>query len=163
MKITFKQNPMTLVGKLIQIGDIVNFKATNPDFSEFKFNELKGIKVISTFPSINTGVCDLQTKEISNLANKYSDITFISISMDLPPAQGAWCAANSIKNLLIVSDYKDREFASKYGLLIDELKLMHRSLIVVNDSNKVIKFISNNEITDAPNFNELKSYLNTLK
>ena len=159
MNITFKNNPMTLEGSLLKVGDKVEFKATNTDFSEFDLNSLKGKKVISTFPSIDTSVCDLQTKKIADLANEYKDIEFISISLDLPSAQAKWCAATGNENIKIVSDYKDREFAKKYGLLIKELKLIHRSIIVLDENNLVTDILTKNEVTEDPDFDKLKEIL----
>lgn len=159
MKITFKNISMTLEGTLLKVGDKVDFKATNTDFSEFDLNSVKGKKVISTFPSIDTSVCDEQTKRITEFAKKYQDIAFISISLDLPSAQKKWCAANGLENIKIVSDYKDREFSTKYGLLIKELKLIHRTIIVLDENNVVTNIIARNEVTDTPDFDKLEEVL----
>ena len=162
MNIKFQDKPMTLLNTLVKEGDSVDFKATNPDFSEFDFSSLKGTKVISTIPSINTSVCDAQTREVEKIAAKYPNVPFLTISLDLPTALGNWCAINKMENLLVVSDYKEREFSTKYGLLIDELKLVHRSLIVVSKDDIVLKVFSKEEITDAPDFHQLENYLKTL-
>ena len=162
MNITFQKNKMTLLNTLVKEGDCICFEATNLDFSKFEFKNLKGIKVISTIPSINTSVCDLQTREIAKIAKEFPTIPFLTISLDLPTALGNWCGVNKLDNLLVVSDYKEREFSTKYGLLIDELKLIHRTLIVVSADNKVLKIFTKEEITDNPDFDSLKKYLTTL-
>ena len=162
MNIKFQNKPMSLLNTLVKEGDFIDFKASNPDFSEFNFSSLKGVKVISTIPSINTSVCDAQTREIEKMAKKYPNVPFLTISLDLPTALGNWCAINKMENLLVVSDYKERQFSKKYGLLIDELKLIHRSLIVVSKDNAVLKVFSKEEITDSPDFHKLENYLETI-
>ncbi len=160
MKITFEHEPMTLAGQLIKIGDKVDFKATNIDFSDFNFNDLKGKKVISTFLSLDTGVCDEQTKKLVELSKKFPNVEFVSLSQDLPSAQARWCASTGNENIKIVSDYKEREFSKKYGLLINELKLTHRSIIVLNEKNEVTNFLIREEATDMPDFEALERTLN---
>ncbi|NQZ66344.1 MAG: thiol peroxidase [Mycoplasmatales bacterium] len=159
MKVTYMNDPVTLEGKTLSVGDLIDFEATNTDFSEFKFSDLKGKKVISTFLSIDTGVCDGQTKKLVELSKKHPEVQFLSVSLDLPSAQGRWCAATGNENMKIVSDYKEREFSLKYGMLIKELKLTHRSLIVVDENNKVTNFLVEEEATDMPNFEKLNEIL----
>lgn len=159
MNITFKSMPVTLFKEPIQVGETLDFSATNPDFSDFKLVKNDKVKVISLFPSIDTSVCDLQTRKIAELASKFTNIEFISISLDLPPAIKKWCHANSLENLVIVSDYKEREFGKKTGLLINELKLLARGLIVLNEKN-IIKYVDIcSEVADMPNFDKLESLL----
>lgn len=159
MNITFKSMPVTLFKEPIQVGETLDFSATNPDFSEFKLFKNDKVKVISLFPSIDTSVCDLQTRKIGELASKFSNVEFISISLDLPPAIKKWCHANSLENLVIVSDYKEREFGKKTGLLINELKLLARGLIIL-DENNIVKYVDIcSEVADMPNFDKLESLL----
>jgi thiol peroxidase len=87
MQLTMKGNPVKLVGNPIKIGDTIDFIATNNDLSEFKLSNLKGKKVISIVPSVDTSTCSTQTSQISQIETKYNDVTFITISLDLPFAQ----------------------------------------------------------------------------
>jgi thioredoxin-dependent peroxiredoxin len=159
MNITFKSIPVTLQKDIIKVGEELSFSATNPDFSSFKLENNNRVKLISLFPSIDTSVCDLQTKKIAELAAKYNHIDFISISLDLPPAIKKWCHANLMDNLIIVSDYKDREFGMRTGLLINELKLLARGLILL-DKNNVVKYIDIcSEVADMPDFDKIERIL----
>lgn len=152
-------NEINLEGSLIKVGDTLSFSATKTDFSNFDFSGVSGKKVISVFPSINTSVCDEQTREIVDLAQKHKDVTFISISLDLPTTQSAWCSANGIDNIIIVSDYKKREFGKKTGLLIEEIKLLYRAIITLDENNVVTSLIFDNELTNMPDFSKLKAQL----
>lgn len=159
MKVKMKGIKMNLVGDLVAKGDSMSFSATKTNFLSFKLDKLKGWKVISVFPSINTRVCDEQTKNIIELAKEFPKVNFVSISLDLPPAQKEWCVANGFKNISIVSDYKEREFGIKYGLLIDKLKLLARAIIVVNKENVVHELIMDPELSNMPDFSHLKNIL----
>lgn len=159
MNITFKSTPVTLQKDIIKVGQELSFSATNPDFSSFKLEKNNRSKLISLFPSIDTSVCDLQTRKIAELASRHNDIDFISISLDLPPAIKKWCHANSMENLIIVSDYKDREFGMRTGLLINELKLLARGLILL-DKNNVVEYIDIcSEVADMPDFEKIERIL----
>ena len=153
---TNRGNLVHLEGNLIQIGDKLDFNATKTDFSDFRLSDIKGKKVISVFPSINTGVCDAQTKKIVDLSKENKDVTFISISLDLPTAQSAWCTANGIDNIIIVSDYKNREFGKKTGLIIKEIKLLYRTIIALDENNIVTSIIFDEELANMPNFSKIE-------
>ncbi|MGO1580542.1 MAG: thiol peroxidase [Peptoniphilaceae bacterium] len=155
MNITFGGDEMHLLGKEIKVGDMApSFKAVKPDLSEFNSEDYKGkIIVYSVVPSIDTGVCSLQTKTFNEEATKLSeDVVIITVSNDLPFAQGRFCAAEGIENAMIVSDYKDHEFGEKYGFLIEELKILSRGIVVVDKDGKVsyVEYVS--EVTNEVDF-----------
>ncbi|MGL4388616.1 MAG: thiol peroxidase [Brevinema sp.] len=152
MNITFKGQPMTLVGKQLQKGDHApDFKAVTIILEPWSLSNIEGVKIISVVPSLDTGVCQTQTMQFNNSIAQIPEINMITISLDLPFAQQRWCGANDI-NMTILSDYQDREFAHKYGLLIDELKLLARSVFVL-DSNNIIQYVEYvTEIGDEPNY-----------
>lgn len=138
--VTFIGNPVTLVGEEIKVG------ATAPDFTvvdnglgEKTFKDFAGKKLlISVVPSIDTGVCDAQTRRFNEEASSFGeDVVVLTISMDLPFAQKRWCGANGIENVITLSDHRDASFGDAYGVRMKELRLLARSIFVVNAEGKV--------------------------
>jgi thioredoxin-dependent peroxiredoxin len=153
-KITFKGNPLTLVGRNIKVGNAAPyFRAVSKDLKEVSLVDFKGkIKLITSFPSIDTPVCDLQVKEFNKMAAGLS--SDIGISKDLPFAQARFCQANDIKNVLTLSDYKFSSFGINYGLLIQELNLLTRAIIIV-DQNDVLRYLQIvEELTNVPDYHD---------
>ena len=115
---TLKGGPLTLVGPELKVGDAA------PDFTAFaglgkpfESKEIKGkIRFINVVPSVDTGICDAQTKRFSEEANKISGVEWITISCDTPMALNRWCSAGSISNLRMLSDFRDHDFGTKYGV-----------------------------------------------
>ena len=128
--ISFKGTPVTIEDKL-NVGDVFpNFRAVTKTLSEFELTDYRGKNVIvNTFPSVDTGICALQTikfnKEVSNL----TDTVVITVSKDLPFALGRFCADKEINNAITVSDYKYRDFENNNGLLIEELGLLIKKVL----------------------------------
>ncbi|MCI7238088.1 MAG: thiol peroxidase [Anaerococcus sp.] len=155
MTITFAGDKVTLLGTQVKKGDKApDFKATKDDTSDFNSAELEGkIVIYSVAPSLDTSVCALQAKRFNKEALDLSDdIVVVQITEDLPFAQARFCANEDIENLLMVSDYKEREFGEKYGFLIDELKLLARGIVVV-DKEGVIQYVEYvPEVTNEVNF-----------
>lgn len=152
--ITFQGEPLHLQGEQIRIGDKApDFVAIKNDLSGFILNSLKGKKVIiSSMPSVDTPVCELQTIKFNNEAAKHEDVHVITISEDLPFALGRFCANKGISSAMTLSDYKDHDFGHKYGLLIKELNLLARAVIVV-DREGIVKYVEIvPEITHEPNY-----------
>ncbi len=138
----FKGNLLTLVGRNLKLNyPAPDFKVVSTDLKEIRLSNFpageKGkIKLINSFPSLDTPVCDMQVKEFNKRATSLSDdITVIGISKDLPFAQMRFCEANAIKNVTTFSDYKYSSFGINYGLLIKELNLLARSVMVVDKTN----------------------------
>ena len=152
--ITFQGNPMTLLGKRVKVGDAApDFTVVKNDMSPGKLSDYKGKKVlISVVPSLDTGVCDLQTKRFNTEASKLPNVQILTISMDLPFAQARWCGAAGVENLLTMSDYKDADFGMKYGLLIKELRLLTRAVVVVDENGKIAYLEIVPEVTNHPNY-----------
>lgn len=136
--ITFKGSPVTLVGRTLMSGESApDFKAVSQDMKEINLADYKGkIKVINSFPSLDTPVCDMQVKEFNKKATGFSaDVVVLGISKDLPFAQRRFCETFAIKNLSVLSDYKNSYFGINYGLLIKELNLLARAALIVDKSN----------------------------
>ncbi|OXM16899.1 thiol peroxidase [Paenibacillus herberti] len=152
---SLKGNPITLVGPQLQVGD----KA--PDFTLNKslvdtvsLADYGGkIKLISVVPSIDTGVCDAQTRRFNEEAAKLGEnVAVLTVSVDLPFAQARWCGAAGIDNVVLLSDYKSNEFGQAYGVLIKELRLDMRAIFVI-DANDTIQYVEVlGEMTEHPNY-----------
>ncbi len=157
-EITFAGNPMTLRGQAIKSGQQApNFTALNQDLSPFDFykDTENRVKVISIAPSIDTGVCSLQTLRFNEEAGKLKDdVQIVTITVDLPFAQKRYCAAEGIENINVVSDHKDLDFGDKYGFVISELRLLTRGIVVVDKDNKVQHVEYVGEVTEHPNYDK---------
>ncbi|MFV0553481.1 MAG: thiol peroxidase [Mangrovibacterium sp.] len=154
MKITFKGNPMTLLGETVAVGQAApDFTVLGGNLGPVKLSDYKGRTVIIAFyPSIDTGVCQLQNKRFNAEAAKLDDAVVLSISCDLPFAQGRFCAAEGLNNVVTLSDHKDVDFGLKYGLLIKELRLLTRGTIVIDKDGVLRYFEICPEVTDEPNY-----------
>ncbi len=151
--ITFKGNPLTLVGSEVKVGDTApDFTACDASLQPVKLSNFKGQTVIiSAVPSLDTPVCEAQTKKFNQEAASLN-AKILTISLDLPFAQKRFCDAFKIQNITVLSDYKDRDFANKYGLLIKELALISRAVIVIGADGKISYFEIVKEVTQEPNY-----------
>lgn len=152
--VTFKQNPVTLVGSELKVGDQApDFTVVSNEMNDVSLNDYKGnVKLISVVPSIDTGVCAEQTKRFNEEADKIDNVQILTVSMDLPFAQTRWCAANGIKKLDTLSDHRDGDFGEKYGVLIKELRLLSRSIFVVDSNDKITYVEYVEEVTNHPDY-----------
>jgi thioredoxin-dependent peroxiredoxin len=155
--ITFKGNPMTLLGNEIRVGQ------TAPDFTVFYFegglkkitlNDLKGKpSIVSVVPSLDTGVCQIQTKRFNQDLAAFGDsINALTVSRDLPFAMNRFCGAEEIKAMRTGSDYQDGSFGNGWGLMIDELKLLARAVYVLDKDGKVVYGQIVPEVTMEPDY-----------
>lgn len=152
---TFKGNPLTLIGPELQAGD------TAPDFTVSKnlledvsLKDFAGkIKLISVVPSLDTGVCDAQTRRFNEAAAGLGeDVVILTVSADLPFAQARWCGAAGVDQVITLSDYKSRSFGQAYGVLIKEFQLDMRSIFVVDQNDKITYVEYLGEMTEHPNY-----------
>ncbi|MBU8879728.1 thiol peroxidase [Bacillus sp. FJAT-29790] len=152
--ITFKGNPVTLLGNEVKVGEKApEFKVLANDLSAVTLADSKGhVRLISVVPSIDTGVCDAQTRRFNEEASKLDNVKILTVSVDLPFAQKRWCAAAGIENVQTVSDHRDLSFGEAYGVAIQELRLLARAVFVVdsNDTVTYAEYVS--EATDHPNY-----------
>ncbi|WP_121615147.1 thiol peroxidase [Virgibacillus halodenitrificans] len=152
--VTFQQNPVTLIGQEIKVGDSApDFTALSNDLKEVSLKDYQGkVKLISVVPSIDTGVCALQTKRFNEEAEKIGNVKVLTVSMDLPFAQDRWVKKHEINKLDTLSDHRDADFGEKYGVLIKELRLLARSIFVV-DSNDIVTYTEYvKEVNDHPDY-----------
>ncbi|WP_404453589.1 thiol peroxidase [Virgibacillus necropolis] len=152
--VTFKQNPVTLLGSEVKVGDSApNFTVLSNDLTEITLDDYEGkVKLISVVPSIDTGVCSEQTKRFNDEANEFANAHVLTISMDLPFAQKRWGAENSVENLDLLSDHKKADFGEKYGALMQEFRLLARAIFVVDSSNTVTYVEYVKEGTNHPDY-----------
>jgi thiol peroxidase len=149
-----KGNPLTLIGPELKAGD----KA--PDFNLVD-NGLKNVtladtgnnvRILSVVPSLDTPVCDAQTKRFNEEAAKLPGVDILSVSMDLPFAQKRWCGAFGVDNVKMLSDHRDGSFGSHYGTLIKELRIESRAIFVLDRSNTVRHSEYVKEVAEHPNY-----------
>ncbi len=140
MKITMGGNPLTLVGNEVKVGEMAPlFKAINKNLEEVSLKEFLGkVIVLTSFPSIDTGICAMQAAKFNNELSKYDEVSVITISNDLPFALGRYCGANGINNAVTLSDHRDLEFANSYGMLLKELRLLARAVFIIDKKGQII-------------------------
>lgn len=154
-EVTFKNNPVTLLGEKIEVGDQApDFTVLANDLSPVSLADTKGkVRLISVVPSLDTGVCAAQTRRFNEEAAALSeDVKILTISVDLPFAQARWCGAQGIDAVQTLSDHKDLSFGTGYGVAIEELRLLARSIFVVDKNDKVTYVEYVPEVTDHPNY-----------
>jgi thioredoxin-dependent peroxiredoxin len=152
---TFKSNPITLVGPEVKVGDKAPDFTVNKDLlNQVSLADYAGkVKLISVVPSLDTGVCDAQTRRFNEEAAGLGDnVAVLTISVDLPFAQSRWCGAAGIDKVITLSDYKTKSFGEAYGVLIKELQLDMRSIFVI-DTNDTVQYVEYlGEMTSHPNY-----------
>lgn len=161
--VTFKNNPITLVGPELKKGDKApDFKLLANDLSEVTLANTKGqTRIIGIVPSLDTPVCDLQTKRFNEEAGKFPQgVKVLTVSMDLPFAQKRWCGAAGAAHVQTLSDHRDANFGKAYGVLIKELRLLTRAIFIVGADDKIQYAEYVKEVTQHPNYD---AALNSLK
>lgn len=164
--ITFKGNPFTLLGTPVNKGDSApDFTATANDLSPKSLGDYKGkVIIISVVPSLDTGVCDLQTRRFNaEAASLGNHVQILTISCDLPFAQARWCGAANVANLQTLSDYKDLSFGMNYGVVIKELRLLTRAIFVIDTAGKIVYTEVVPEVTNAVTFDAALAAAKTAK
>ena len=153
--VKFKGNPLTVLGTQPSTGSTaVDFTVICNDLSKTSLSDFKGkVCIISAVPSLDTSVCDIQTRKFNEQAVALGeDVAVLTISMDLPFAQARWCGTAGLDKAITLSDHRDASFATAYGLLIKELRLITRAVIVI-DKEGVIKYQQIvPEMTDEPDY-----------
>ncbi|HEY4551814.1 MAG TPA: thiol peroxidase [Bacillaceae bacterium] len=152
--ITFKGNPVSLSGNEVKAGDKApGFTVLANDLSEVSLNDFKGaVRLISVVPSVDTGVCAAQTKRFNEELAKLGNVTVLTISADLPFAQKRWAAENGLDDAKIYSDHRDLSFGNAYGVIMPELRLLARSVFVIDSNDEVtyVEYVS--EGTNHPDY-----------
>jgi thioredoxin-dependent peroxiredoxin len=151
---TMRGNPLTLIGPELKTGD------TAPDF-KLVDNSLKtvsladtgrNVRIISVVPSLDTPVCDAQTKRFNEEAAKLPGVDILTVSMDLPFAQKRWCGAFAVDKVKMLSDHRDASFGTNYGTLIKDLRIESRAIFVLDRNNSIRHVEYVKEVADFPNY-----------
>jgi len=165
-KVTMGGNPLTLTGQEVKEGDKApEFKAVTNEMGEFKLSDLKDkTVVISSVPSLDTGVCSKQTQRFNDEAKTMgNDVEVVTVSMDLPFAQKRWIDEHDVKDVTIVSDHKDAEFGEKYGMLLKEPRLLARGVFIVGKDGTIKYHQLVGEISEHPDYDEVLDKLKELQ
>ncbi|MBY0372801.1 MAG: thiol peroxidase [Bryobacteraceae bacterium] len=151
---TFKGNPLTLLGPELKAGDPApNFDAVNNKLEAVDLAATGAdVRIFSVVPSLDTPVCDAQTKRFNDEAAKLSGVSIYTVSMDLPFAQNRWCAAMGVDKVKMLSDHKTGSFGSAFGTLIKEWRMESRAIFVVDKHNKIVHAEYVKEVADHPNY-----------
>ena len=147
-------NPLTLVGPELKAGDPApDFEVVDGTLSPVHLTDTGArTRVFSVVPSLDTPVCDMQTKRFNEEAAKLENVDIYTISMDLPFAQKRWCGAFGVDRVKMLSDHKEGSFGSQYGTLIKELRIESRAIFVISPDNKVKYAEYVKEVSDHPNY-----------
>lgn len=153
--VTFKGNPLTLLGSEVRPGvPAPEFQVLAQDLTPVTLSDGKGkVRIISVVPSLDTPVCDAQTRRFNEEASRLSSgIEIWTISMDLPFAQRRWCGTAGIERVRVFSDHRDASFGLAFGCLVKELRLLARSLFVIDKDSTVrhVEYVP--EMTTHPNY-----------
>lgn len=154
-ELTFKGGPLTLLGPRLSTGTPApEFKLTANDLSPVTLADSAGkVRLISVVPSLDTGVCDAQTRRFNESAAALGDnVVVLTVSADLPFAQARWCGAAGVDQVQTLSDHYDMNFANSYGVHIKELRLDTRAIFVVDGSGNLVHVEYVPEMTDHPDY-----------
>ena len=164
--VTAHGNPLTLVGNEVKVGDKApDFTALSNDVKPVTLKDYAGKNlIISSVPSLDTAVCDIETRRFNKEAATLSkDTAILTISMDLPFAQKRWCGAAGIDRVITLSDHKDASFGTAYGVLIKESRLLARVIFVV-DKKGIIRYIQVvKDLTNEPDYGKVLEAVKALK
>jgi thiol peroxidase len=153
--VTMKGNPITLIGTELQVGDQApDFVAIDNDLNPVSFDSFRGkVCIISSVPSLDTPVCDMETRRFNDEAGHLGDdVEILTISMDLPFAQKRWCGAAGVDRVQTLSDHRDAAFGQAYGVLIKGLRLLARAVFVVDKEGSIRYIELVKEIASEPDY-----------
>ena len=145
---------MTVIGPELKSGDHApDFQTVDDSLKPIDLAATgNGVRIFSIVPSLDTPVCDAQTKRFNEEAGKLPDVKIYTVSMDLPFAQKRWCGAFGVDHLKMLSDHMDGSFGANYGTLIKELRIESRAIFVVDRENKIRYAEYVKEVADHPNY-----------
>ncbi len=163
--VTLKGKPVTLLGKEVNVGQPApDCTLIANDLSEVKLSSFKGKKVIfSVVPSLDTPVCDKQTKRFNEEAARLKDTVILTISMDLPFAQKRWCGLTGSDKIQTLSDHRDAQFGQVYGVLIKDLRILARAVFITDQKGFIRYKQIVNEIATEPDYSAAFEAVKNLK
>ena len=151
---TMKGNPLTLIGPELQVGDHApDFAVVDGTLSPVNLEKTGShVRIISVVPSLDTPVCDLQTKRFNEEAAQLPGVDIVTVSMDLPFAQKRWCGAFGVDRIKMLSDHRSGSFGEAYGTLIKDLRIESRAIFVLDKDNIIRHVEYVKEVADHPNY-----------
>jgi thiol peroxidase len=153
--ITRRGNPLTLLGDELRVGDMApEFEVLDNDLAPVRLSSFRGkVCVITSVPSLDTPVCDRETRRFNEEAGRLGeDVVILTISMDLPFAQRRWCGSAGVDKVTTLSDHREATFGKAYGVLIKELRLLARAVVVVDREGRVHYIQLVKELTEEPDY-----------
>lgn len=153
--VTFMGNPLTLIGPELTVGMAApDFSVVNTDLGPVTLADCLGkVTILATVPSLDTPVCDMETRRFNQEAQALGDgVKVLTVSMDLPFAQKRWCGNAGIANVQTVSDYQTASFGQAYGVLVDGLRLLARAVFVLDTQGKLVYVHIIPELTHEPDY-----------
>jgi thiol peroxidase len=163
--VTMKGKPVTLIGPALEPGNKApDFTVVDRESKEVGLSDYRGkVKVISVTPSLDTPVCDVQARRFNGEASSLpADVVVLNISMDLPFALDRFCTAAGIDKLITLSDHREASFGSAYGVLIKELRLLARSIFIVDKDDRIRYVEIVPEQTNHPDYEKALAALKTV-
>jgi thiol peroxidase len=147
-------NPLTLIGPQLKAGDAApDFKLVDNSLKSVALSDTgQNVRIISVVPSLDTPVCDAQTKRFNEEAAKLPGVDILTVSMDLPFAQKRWCGAFGVDKVRMLSDHRDGSFGSNYGTLIKDLRIESRAIFVLDKNNTIRHAEYVKEVAEHPNY-----------
>jgi len=163
--VTSKGNPVTLLGPEIKVGTKApDFAVLDNKSAIFSSKQVDGkVRIYNVVTSLDTSICDLQTKRFNEeAAGLGENVEILTISVDLPTAQKRWCGAAGIDKVKVLSDHRDLSFGLAYGVVIKELRLLSRSIFIVDKSDTVRYAEYVKEVASHPDYDKALSAVKTL-
>ncbi len=153
---TFKGDPLVLVGPELKAGDKApDFELTGNDLSAVSLSQTSGARIFSVVPSLDTPVCDQQTRRFNEEAAGIGDVTIYTVSSDLPFAQSRWCGAAGVDKVTTLSDHKTGKFGESWGTMIRDWRIQSRAVFVVDSDNTIRYAEYVPEVAEHPNYDDV--------
>jgi thioredoxin-dependent peroxiredoxin len=159
---TLQGNPLTLVGPELKAGEPApDFETVDNGMQPVNLAKTgQNVRIFSVVPSLDTPVCDAQTKRFEDAAAKMKGVDIYSVSMDLPFAQKRWCSTFGVDNVKMLSDHRSGSFGEHYGTLIKELRIESRAIFVIGKDNRILHAEYVKEVANHPNYEAALSAAN---
>jgi thioredoxin-dependent peroxiredoxin len=164
--VTMKGNPLALVGGEVRAGESApDFEVVDNGLAIVRFSSYNGkVCIISSVPSLDTPVCDMETRKFNDMAGKLrADTVILTISMDLPFAQKRWCGSAGVENVITLSDHRQAEFGKTYGVLIKDLRLLARAVFVIDPKGIVRYRQVVSEVAEEPDYDSVLKAIQELE
>jgi thiol peroxidase len=151
--VTMRGNPLTLLGPELRVGDTApDVKLLDKALREASIRADGKVRIVSVVPSLDTPVCDLQTRRFNEEAARLGDVEVVTVSADLPFAQTRWCGAAGATKITVLSDHRTMAFGDAYGVHVKELRLDARAVFVIDRQGKIAHAQYVREIAEHPDY-----------